>query len=630
MRPDKQPEKLILDTSTGRAEDWLISLDENNGHPSYSNAGGEARVSVSFFVCLAVVAALYLAREILIPFSLAILVSFCLAPAVLRIERLRVPRVIAVSLVCLTAFTLVGMLGWIMSKQFVELTAQLPQYRTTIMEKADFLQWQVGNAVSKAARTAKVLDTPLGDGATADKLALDQSFSNRNTPIPVEIVQDRFDPVDLIGTTLGSLLHPLLTTGLVIVFTIFILINREDLRNRFIRLVAHGELIRTTKALEETTRRVSKYLLSHLMLNMIHGVLVTIGLHFLGLPNALFWGILAGIMRFIPYIGPWVTSLLPIALSFAIFDNWTQPLAVIGFLVALELVSNNILEPWFYANGTGLSPIAVLIAALFWTWLWGAVGLVMSVPLTVCLVVMGRHVHQGKFLYILLGDQPMLSPSDRLYQRLLSMDPQEAQTIINDYLKEKPRVELFDSVIIPALVLCERDRRRGVLDRALYSYVVQMSRDLIEDLADPQEVPGEPQAREDRLVISLPLTEDTEEVAALMVAKHMEHAGYRVELLSNQLLVSEMVAYIEEHYPIALCLAMLPPFAFTRLRYVLKRLHARFPELKIIVGLWSAPFDVQLTKKRLEAAGVSGVVTEIGDVLALLPAVPARREVSTG
>lgn len=606
----------------------------------------EGRTIASFFVSTTLIAILYFAREILIPFALAILISFCLAPLLRWFERLRLGRILAVSIVCAISFSIVGVFGWIMINQLVDLASKLPEYKSNVYDKIHSLQGELGSFLTKAARTAQELENEVTANTTSTLVnpqPLSPAHLDAQKAIPVQVIESPSDAIDLIASTLTSLLDPIATAGLVLVFTIFILINREDLRNKFIRLVAHGDLIRTTKALDEATSRVTSYLLTNLFLNLTHGVILAVGLYAFGLPNAVMWGILAAILRFVPYLGPCISSIGPIIISLAIFDNWTQPLVIVGFLVALELVSNNILEPWLYGSGTGLSPISVLVAAVFWTWLWDGVGLLMSMPLTVCLLVVGRYVHQGEFLYILLGDQPMLPLPDRFYQRLLSMDQKEATGIVEEYLKENSIEALYDSVLIAALVLSRRDQYRRLLEGSAQMYVLQTTRELIEDLMErdrrakeggetisPSNLPaaeiGTASLR--RTLLCLPLTDESEELVCLMLSHSLEREGWTTEILSSQFLAGEILEHMDQANPVVVCLSVLPPYAISRVRYLAKKLYTRFPEIRIIVGLWSAPFDVQVTKQRLQTVGVLEVVTTIAEFSKKLQGLGNGQEVS--
>lgn len=598
------------------------SNEQRNVHQS--NPYLEGRSTSSFFVFVAVVAVLYFAREVLIPVALAILISSALAPLVRRLERVGLNRVIAVSTACLIAFGAIGMVSWFSIEKMVELAPKLSEYQANIFNKVTTLKKEVSGVLLSVTKAAKGFESNLIEPVTTTR-AVHPGPSETDKVIPVQIVANPFDPLSLVQATLSSLVSPLATIGIVIVFTIFILINREDLRNRFIRLIAHGQLSRTTQAIDEATSGVSHYLLMQLLLNVSHGVILTIGLYFIGVPNALVWGVLSAVLRFIPYLGPWLAALAPILLSFAVSDGWAQPLLTISFFIVLELISNNVMEPWLYGSSTGLSPVAIIVSAVFWTWLWGGVGLLMSTPLTVCLLVVGRYVHRGEFLYILLGDQPMLSLSERFYQRLLSRDGEEAIEIVEGFLKTDSLEALYDTVLSPALISCEEDRQRRLLDATSYSYIIESTKDLVEELIerdrnDPSI--GKPGQTNDlaesgdlvrRFVLCVASGDERDEIAGRMFTHSLDRMPVSSEVLSPDLLNSEILDKVAQTNPAVVCLSALPPFALTRVRTLARKINARFPNVKIIVCLWHTQFDPAKTKSHLEGVGVSCVVTTISE-----------------
>ena len=278
------------------------------------------------------------------------------------------------------------------------------------------------------------------------------------------------------------------STGIVIILVVFFLVRREDLRDRFIRLVGKGQVTVTTQMLEDAATRVSRYLSMQFLINATFGISVGIGLYLIGVPNAILWGILAATLRFIPYIGPWIAAAMPIGLSMAISTGWVAPILTVGLFVVLELFSSNVMEPWLYGKNTGVSAVAVLVAAVFWTWLWGLVGLLLATPLTVCLLVIGKHVPQLSFLDILLGNEPVFEPKKRVYQRLLAGDQEEATELVDDDLENKPLVEVYDTVLIPALALtAETDWHRGELDEGRHKFILQSLKEMIQERGEGQQ-----------------------------------------------------------------------------------------------------------------------------------------------
>ncbi len=318
--------------------------------------------------------------------------------------------------------------------------------------------------------------------------------ADETAALPVKVVATPVSMPSIFSNVLGPVLAPLGNMAVVAILVIFMLIQREDLRNRVIRLIGDAHLRLTTQAIDDASKRVSHYLLMQLIINASYGVAIAVGLSLIGLPNAILWGLLAGLLRFIPYVGPVIGTAMPLLLSLAVFEGWTRPLLVLGWIVALEIVSSNVMEPWLYGAGTGVSPLAIIVSAVFWTWLWGGMGLVLSTPITVCLTVIGRYVPQFRFLYVLLGDEPPLALHESLYQRLLALDQDEAADQARDFLKSRSVLELFDEVLIPALRLAEEDRHNGQLDPARLELMHAAVREIVDDVAEQAEAARAAQA----------------------------------------------------------------------------------------------------------------------------------------
>jgi len=416
-----------------------------------------------------IIAALYFAKVVLVPFALAILLTFILAPPVGWLERIHLPRILAVLIVVLSSMAAVGLVGWVVTNQVVDATSQWPKYRTNIKNKIESIRKSRPQSLNNAAQAVQEISTDLKESAPAPAPPHNANGQSPKIPsgltatpvrpVPVEVVP----PATSFVESVPSFLEPIATAGIVLVFTIFMLMQREDLRNRFIRLAGDGRLSAMTHAMDEAGDRVSHYLFLQSMVNISYGVIIGFSLYLIHVPNAVLFGVIAGILRFLPYIGPPVGALLPVLLSLAVFEDWTRPLIVIGIFVVIEIIVANFIEPMLYGSKTGISSMAVLVAAVFWTFLWGPIGLVLSTPLTLCLVVFGRHVPNMGFLNVLLGDEPVLSPEVLYYQRLLATDHDEARQVLDSHLKEKSLTELYDGVVIPALAMAEKDRQTGNL-----------------------------------------------------------------------------------------------------------------------------------------------------------------------
>ena len=414
-----------------------------------------------------ITASLYWAKAVLIPVALAIQLAFLLSPVVQAVRRIGIGHVPAVLLVVVLVFAGLGGLSWTIFQQMAQLIDDLPRYEDNIKRKIiDVRGAGKGSLLEKAQTVAQKV---IGELEKSEQGGVEK-------PVPV-VVQA---PSAL--WQLPTLLEPLATAGLVLVLVIFILLERGDLRNRVIRLVGYRRLTLTTRALDEAGRRISRYLLMHSLLNGSFGIAVGCGLLLIGLPYALLWGVLAAVLRFIPYVGPTIAALLPMVLSLAVFPGWHQPLLVMGLIVLLELAANMIMEPVLYGRTIGVSTVALMIAIAFWTWLWGPVGLLLATPLTVSLAVLGRYVPQLEFLGVLLSDEPVLETHTSYYQRLVAQDQDEAVELVEEYFRDHPLSEVYEAVLVPALYTAKKDQARGNLTADEMHFVVQTTREIVEHL----------------------------------------------------------------------------------------------------------------------------------------------------
>jgi len=375
----------------------------------------------------------------------------------------------------------------------------------------------------------------------------------------------------------------------------------------------------TTQMLEDAGTRVSRYLAAAFMVNAIFGTAVGVGLYLIGVPNPILWGLLATILRFIPYLGPWLAAAMPIGLSTAISGDWMAPGLTIGLFVVLELITNNALEPWLYGKKTGVSAVAVLLAAVFWTWLWGVVGLLLATPLSVCLLVVGRHVPQLSFLNTLLGDKPVFEPTKRVYQRLLAGDDEEAAELLDEYFEHAPLVEVYDTVLIPALVSAETHWRRGEIEESRHKFILQTLKSMIQERGERKQELQEKESNEDKkepaadssiadragrpglCVLCLPAHGEGDELAGMMLAQIVNIRGCVVEIAPTAAMAaaSELVDYVEQRKADVVCISAAPPAAVAHARRLRMRLRRRFPELNLVVGLWNSPGDLTEAKERI-------------------------------
>ena len=438
-------------------------------------------------VGVVVVAVLYFTREILVPIALAVLLSFVLAPLARFLQRLKIPRSLAVIGAVTAALAVALSLATMVMIEGNQLANDLPRYQSTLTDKIHNLRDAVGragllNASSMLKKLDKELKSQGGGEASLDNPSLSQRPAGR-IPIPVEVHQPDPGASETLVAMLSPLAVPFTTTGIVVIFLVFFLFQREDLRNRFIRLAGSDDLERTTAALDDAGRRLGKLFVTQLVLNAVFGAVIGLGLAIIGVPSAPLWGLLATILRFVPYIGAILAAALPIALAAAVGSDWTMAIWTIALFAVVETVTGQVVEPWVCGRSAGLSPVAIVVAASFWTWLWGPLGLLLSTPLTLCLVVLARHVERLRFIDVMLGDQPALTPQQAAYQRMLTGDPIEAIEQARSFLKEGTVLDYYDEILLGALRLAEADAALGRLDDARLENIHQTVSEIIEDLA---------------------------------------------------------------------------------------------------------------------------------------------------
>ena len=560
---------------------------------AYISSGTRPRRS-SIIALLIAAAVLYFAKEVLVPLAMAILLSFVLAPAVRRLERWKLGRPLATLIVVFVGFAIIFAVGAFAAAQAVSLAARLPEYRQNIVEKIRALRHpKEESAIGRAAEAIKELQ---------EEAALERP------PIPVK--ESAGSPLEALSDFATPVAKPLAMTLAVIVFTVLMLLNRENMRERVIGLLGPARINVTTKAMAEASYRVSRYLSMQLVVNGLFGMLFGTVLYFIGVPNALLWGLLATVLRFIPYAGVWVAAAMPAVLAFAISDSWAPVLWTIAAFLAIELTLYNAVEPYLYGRTAGLSPLAVISAAIFWTWLWGPVGLLLSTPLTTCIAVIGRHVPEFGYLNMLLGVEPALSPDERFYQRLIALDHDEAAELIESHLTAHGIAATFDEVIVPALTFAETDRRKGALEPARERFVYEHARQIIEELEHT------PSANSGPPVCLVAAHDDADHVAALMLAKLLAPAQACV--MGAPALAAEIVQTVTQKQCKALLISAVPPNAAHDAGYLARRLRRQLPDTKIAIGLWGADENSSSARERLLKLGVDEVVTRISDAAEVL------------
>jgi predicted PurR-regulated permease PerM len=594
----------------------------------------------TLLLAVVIVGCVYIGREVLVPMALAILMSFVLAPPVDFLQRWYVPRSAAVIGVVLLAFAGVFSLGGLMISQVNQLASDLPSYQSTLREKIQSLRGvAAGTGTLERAsevlqRLSEEIDRPnaIAPSATSGiprstepRSAEPRSAELRSAdrPIPVEIRQPDAGALQTLAALIAPLIHPLATTGIVVIFIIFILIQRQDLRNRLVRLAGSRDLQRTTAAIDDAGQRLSRLFLTQLALNSGFGLVIGTGLWFIGVPSAALWGMLAMILRFVPYIGPPISAIFPLVLAAAVGTGWGMVLWTGALFLVAESIVGNVIEPVVCGHSTGLSPVAIIASATFWTWLWGAIGLILATPLTVCLVVLGRHVDRFKFLDVMLGDQPPLTPPELVYQRMLARDSIEAAEQAENFLKGKPLLAYYEEVLVEALKLAQTDADRGLLDDDRMLRVRDAVAEIVDDLsahisgqvsvvADAktdaplahidsaeeslgrtEEIPNN--WRTGKPVLCIPGIGPLDEAFTLIVAQSIERQDIGVRAEKWDALSMSRIFSLDTGGVEVMCLCYLANVTSAQIRYSVRRLRRKAPDAFILVTLAgeATNFDVR-------------------------------------
>ena len=550
---------------------------------------------------LPIVATLYWGQAVLIPIALAGLLTFLLSPAVSQLERAglaHVPfgRVVAVILVVVLVFSALGVIAWVVSQQVIALAHELPKYQGNLKQRISTLsRASTEGALKEVRATAQEVMGEFTQGPPA---------KGESRPVPVVV---KSEPLGLwIGLwQFPRLLEALGSASFVIVLVIFMLIERQDLRNRLLRLIGHRRLANVTKAMDETGGRITRYLIVHTLINLTYGTALGLGLFLIGVPYAVLWGLLAFLLRFVPYVGALMAAVVPIALSLAVFSGWAWPLLVVGLFVVVELVTNLVVEPLLLRQTAGVSQVALFVSIAFWTWLWGPIGLVLATPLTVCVVVLGKHVPALSFITVLMADEPALPRDIRYYQRLLANDPVEGSDIVEAYLEDHEQEEVYDAILVPALIFTKRDRERERVTSEEVQTIHGAMRELIEGLA------AHGSGSEGPLVLACAARDEADGLALMMFGQLVSSAGCAIEQSSAHALSSEVEALVATKDPAILLVATLPPDGLAQTRFLCKRVRARFPAVNILVGRWGEKELSESDRGQLLTAGADAVGTSL-------------------
>jgi len=615
-------------------------------------------VATAILACI-IVATLYFGREIFVPIALAILLSFVLAPLVGLLQYLRVPRGVAVVSVVVAAFALIFAMGSLLATQLTQLAGDLPRYQSTISEKIQSIrETTAGRGTLERASgmlkdLGKELDKPNDTGSKPGSGSiLAPKTAAPLSPLQVEVRQPDPGALESLRTLISPLLHPLATTGIIIIFVIFILLQREDLRNRLIRLAGSHDLQRTTAALDDAAGRLSRLFLIQLLVNGAFGVVIGIGLWLIGIPSPILWGILAAVLRFVPYIGAVIAAAFPLALAVAVDPSWSMLLWTAALFLVVEPLVGHVIEPMVYGHSTGLSPVAIVASATFWTALWGPIGLVLATPLTVCLVVLGRHVERLEFLDVMFGDRPPLSPPEIFYQRMLAGDPTEAAEKAEEFLKERSLSSYYDEVALKGLQLAQADAERGALNPERLTKIRDAVAEFANDLSDQDDRPPPkvrattdpeaasavesvaenapyehlpvlskmallPEWQGDHPVLCVAGRSLIDESAAIMLSQLCTAHGLAARVAEAGTLSPSNVFRLETTGVAIVCLVYLDASGPAHMRYSVRRLRRKLPDATIILGCWMKETDAAALEQLRDGAKADLVAASLGEALKL-------------
>jgi predicted PurR-regulated permease PerM len=575
---------------------------------------GECSTLVIFGMLVMTLAVLYLARKIFIPFAFALALSFILTPLATWLQRIHLGRVPSVVIVMVAVVASTAGVGWMVANQLVDVADHLPSYSEPIHNKIQALRAPSTGVLGRVEKSVTAIGKELaaGDPPQAKGRRAPTTAAN---PLPVQVVTPEPSPLAYLQELSAPFLVPIGMLGFVLILTVFILIKREDLRNRFLRLVGVGQLHATTQALDDATQRISRYLVLQFAVNALMGTAIGAGLFAMGVPYAALWGVIAALLRLVPYVGILCAAVLPFTLALAVFDGWLYPSLVLLLFFVLEMIVGNFLEPWLYGAHTGISSLGLLVSAIFWALLWGYPGLILSTPLTVCVIVLARYVPQLSFLHIALGDQDVLTTEIQLYQRLLAMDHVEARAVVDQFIKDHPLLDLYEQVVIPALALAEQERHRGTLEPALEEFVFLCLNEIIAELAEHP-----PKTAHPGRIFVIPAKDSADETSGALFAQLLEREGFAVISFPAGSL-NEM-AMLEPAADDVICVSALPPFALSAAAKLCTQLRARYPKVRIMAGIWGFPEGREQVLRRLEKSTNMTVATSLAQALEQVANVP--------
>jgi predicted PurR-regulated permease PerM len=552
-----------------------------------------ARRAAWITIATAVIAFLALGRQFVIPLALAVLIAFMLSPIVRWLNHRMGSRIAAVSIATILGLILVAGIGYVAVRQMFNFASDLPQYRHNIAKR--LIEWR-GDGTGVVSRAIATLGD-IQDEVQGKPLL---------TPIPVKQTEDS-SWKRMFEEQIVPIIEPLATAAIVVVLIVLLLLYGEDLRDRVVVLAGTQQISVTSQALEEASHKIGRYLLMLGVVNTMFGTCIGLGLMFIGIPNALLLGLVAGILRFIPLLGAWLGAVVPVLLALAISPNWNGVFLVFGLFLLMEVLTNFIIEPWLYGHSTGISGTAVIIAILFWTWIWGPLGLLLAVPITVCLVVFGKYLEPLRVFHILFSDEPMLAGERRLYHRLVTGDMVSAETILRESMEADGRVQTADLLVIPALQAARQDHDRGTLSEDRLAIVNETLASILGDI----EV-DKPTVNEMNRVLCVPV-EKSDHPTAQIVTATIGHESHRAAVLLESSLLTDVVEQTQQLEAATVVLIAVSSESMVRARLLAKALARRIADVRIIIGDMRGEGTGVVSESTASGVVVSSTVADIVD-----------------
>lgn len=552
----------------------------------------------------------YFAQSIIVPIIIAVLLTFLLSPLVTWLEKW-LGRVISILLVVIVVFSSIGFTGYVVAKQLMVTTASSQSYYDAFQSKIQAFQLPKTEFFNQIERFVT--------GLIGESLPESSGSESQESLAQVKLIDLSGNITGLLEGFFGSFFKFLMMAAITLILVLFMLFHKEDIRSRIVKVIGQSRISSTTSAMNDASERVHQYLYRLFIVNLVYGICVSIGLYFIGIPNAILWGCFAGILRFIPYIGSWIGALIPIALSLIVTNTWMTPLMTVSLFIILEIITVNFVEPFYFGIGTGVSSFALILAALFWTWLWGPIGLLLSTPLTVCLVVLGTYVTNMSFFSILLSQEPALTPAEEYYHRLLSRRSSSSMDVVEAYLQKNSVLSLDDTILLPVISQTEWDFRQDLIDNEQRDNVYQGIRDIIEfvNQNDQKETKDEEKKEILGKVLCVSARTKADEIGVDILAQLLTSESFEVHKSEKQT-INEITSLVDQENPDIVCIGVMAPFDVYQARTICAKIHRRKPQLPIVICLFGiASVDGQILE-RLISAGASKVVLSFAQAVSAI------------